>query len=137
MCSGFAAAGAFSMPGSSQKTTSPITQRMITGITVQISSSRVWPCTCAPSAVRGRPRPRYFQMKTTSSVSTRMKIAPVKPRMTKYAVRVFSAFGEAGVDRGEAAVARDRSAGRHECGNACEDDNEKELPAQPSGILWG
>ena len=69
---------------------------MITGITVQISSSRVWPCTCAPSAVRGRPRPRYFQMKTTSSVSTRMKIAPVKPRMTKYAVRVFCAFGEFG-----------------------------------------
>ena len=88
----------------------------------------------------GCPRPsaaRYFQMKTTSSVSTRTKIAPVKARMTKYAVRVFSAFGEFGVDRREAAVARGRSGGRRERGDECEDENGKELPAQPSGILWG
>src|SRR5881397_2874453 len=54
--------------------TAPIAARTITGITVQISSSRVWPYTWAPSAVRARPRRRYFQMNTTSAPSTATKI---------------------------------------------------------------
>jgi hypothetical protein len=58
-----------------------MTARITTGEAVQISSSRVWPCTCAPSTARERPRLRYFQTKTTSSDSTRTKIAAVKPRM--------------------------------------------------------
>jgi len=55
--------------------------RITTGKAVQINSSRVCPCTCAPSTARERPRLRYFTMKITSSDSTRTKIAPVKPRM--------------------------------------------------------
>src|SRR6266404_460976 len=66
-------------------------------ITVQISSSRVWPCTCAPSALRGRPRLRYFQMKRTSVVSTTTKMIAVKTRITSYAVTIRCAFGECGV----------------------------------------
>src|SRR3954468_24586758 len=74
--------------------TAPITARMITGITGQISSRRVWPCTWAPSAVRGRPRARYFQMNVTSAPSTTRKITEVKARTTQYAVLMRWAFGE-------------------------------------------
>ena len=51
------------------------------GATVQISSSRVLPCTCEPSTSRPRPRLRYFQTKTTSVVSTITKTAAVNPKM--------------------------------------------------------
>src|ERR1700730_14085533 len=67
---------------------------MSTGITVQITSSRVWPCTWLPSSVRGRPRPRYFQMKSTSAPSTATKITDVNASTTQYAVLVRCACGE-------------------------------------------
>src|SRR5579864_1212802 len=69
---------------------------MTTGITVQISSSRACPCTCAPSAVRGRPRRRYFHTNVTIARATIRKIAQVKPSTTQYAVSVRCAFGEWG-----------------------------------------
>src|SRR5579864_2797013 len=85
------------MFGSSRKTTIPMAQRIRTGTTVQITSRRVCPCTCAPSSVRFRPRDRYLATKRTSAPSTSTKMAAVKPKITSYAVFVCAAFGEWGV----------------------------------------
>ena len=56
----------------------PIAARNTTGTTVQITSSRVEPCTCGPSAVRARLPRRYLTMKTISAPSTATKMMPVK-----------------------------------------------------------
>ena len=76
------AAGTLAIFGNSMKTTAPMMKRMTAGSTVQISSSRVLPCTCAPSTSRLRPRLRYLTTNTMSTASTITKIAAVKPKIT-------------------------------------------------------
>src|SRR5262245_37664322 len=91
-----AEAGGPVIPGSSMKTTVPMIATIRTGMTVQMTSSRVFPCTWSPSTVRGLLRARYLMMKTTSEISTIRKIAVVKPSTTQYAVLVLWTFGECG-----------------------------------------
>ena len=91
--------------------------RITTGKAVQISSSRVWPCTWAPSTARLRPRLRYFQMKTTSSDSTRTKIAAVKPRIEVVRVLDVNRVRRGGLYRGEASISS--------CSDACRRERDK------------
>src|SRR5712691_6310970 len=74
-----------------------ITARITTGIAVQISSRRVAPWICGPSAVRGRPRRRYLKTNAIRAPSTSTKIAPVKIEIQTYESLIRFAFGECGV----------------------------------------
>ena len=82
------------MPGSSQKTKTPIIARITTGTTVQSTSSRVEPWICGPSAVRERLPRRYLMMNVINAPSTIRKMMPVKIATKMNALSIRCAFGE-------------------------------------------